>query len=167
MTPTVIWVAGHSGVGKTSLCQGILSILKYDLISTGEIIRSSYPNSNGISDNEVFKLIHDCLVKRSTNLVLIDDFPFNKNQFETWQELYPLPICVFYLFYLALSLSDKYDNFSILTGKFCKSFERTCCFNFGKTYKSLVANRLHSLLTKFIVFNSDIFRYESISKMIS
>ena len=97
MIPKVIWVAGHSGVGKSSLCQELLSLLKCDVIATGEIIRSLYPNCGEIPDSEIFKIIHDRLVKRKTNLVLIDDFPFNKNQFMAWQELYPLPLCVFYL----------------------------------------------------------------------
>ena len=97
MTPNIIWVAGHSGVRKSFLCQTLKSLLNCDVIATGEIIRSFYPNKSEISDSEIFRIIHDCLAKRKTNLVLIDDFPFNKNQFMAWWELYPSPLCVFYL----------------------------------------------------------------------
>ena len=63
MIPNVIWVAGHSGVGKSSLCQELLSLLKCDVIARGEIIRSLYPNSGEIPDSEIFKIIHDRFIK--------------------------------------------------------------------------------------------------------
>ena len=93
----VIWVTAHSGVGKSTLCRGIAEILNCDLINTGEIIRAKglYPSIT--SDGHVFNIIHERLTYRKTNLVLIDDFPYNQNQYTVWQENFPSPIQVLYL----------------------------------------------------------------------
>ena len=81
MTSQVIWITGHSGVGKSTLCRGLATILNCDCILTGEFIRSTYPQNYIVSDNEVLQFINDRLLQKQTNLVLIDDFPYNKNQF--------------------------------------------------------------------------------------
>ena len=97
MTPNVIWVTGHSGVGKSSVLHGIKSILKCDIINTGEIIRKNFPKAKSVTDSEIFKIIGCRLANRQTNLILFDNFPFNQNQFEIWNRLYKPPIQVILL----------------------------------------------------------------------
>ena len=92
-----VWITGHSGVGKTTLANGLRDILNCDLMDTGEIIRANFPPGQKIPDSEIFRIINYRLENRQTNLMIFDNFPFNENQFKTWNHCYSPPLCILYL----------------------------------------------------------------------
>lgn len=96
-----IWVLGLSGAGKTSLVNGLKSIVHCDTLNIGEILRSTYASRRildaDIPECEIFSIISNQLTKNTTNLVIVDNYPLNRYQLDIWIKCYPLPILVFFL----------------------------------------------------------------------
>ena len=82
-------------MGKTSLARNIQSLLGCDTILTGEILRKKFPFEKEVSDHIVFQLISESIAKRSTNICIIDNFPFSEKQYRAWQTCFKPPTIVF------------------------------------------------------------------------
>lgn len=96
-----IWFYGPSGSGKSTLVHSLQRLLHCDILNVGEILRANYPPrailGNNIPESEIFQIVADKMGARTTNLILVDNFPINDHQLRAWEKCYDLPIIVFLL----------------------------------------------------------------------
>ena len=98
---TFVWVCGMTCTGKTTLSKLLRNTLRCDIILVGEILRTEYSpqriSSGDINDEEFFQHIQKKINQRVTNLVIIDNFPTNWAQYNTWLKYYPTPNLILHI----------------------------------------------------------------------
>jgi len=50
-----------------------------------------------IPQAEIFGVVSDKMAQMSTNLIIVDNYPINQTQFNSWMKCYPLPLLVLFL----------------------------------------------------------------------
>ena len=110
-------------MGKTALARNIQGLLGCDTILTGEILRKKFPFEKEIPDHIVFRLISESIAKRTTNICIIDNFPYSEKQFHTWETCFKPPTIVFKIIGKhrpRVTRDDSYTHFAIRKLKFDK-----------------------------------------------
>ena len=96
-----VWIFGLSASGKTTLAQGLGNLIQCDTINVGKVLRSRYSPKRilnfDISESEIFSIVSTQISESKTNLILIDNFPINKQQLQIWEGCYSAPAIVFVL----------------------------------------------------------------------
>lgn len=91
----IVWVLGPTGVGKSLLSEGLRALLGCDVIQTGALIRNTYPTKRisqfDIPDTEIFELIKTQIINPATNLIIVDNYPINKPQLDSWYRVFTPP----------------------------------------------------------------------------
>ena len=96
-----VFICGVSGSGKSTLTELLHSSLRCDVIFTGEIIRVQYTLqqilSEEIDSEDLFSHIRKKIEQRTTNLVILDNFPFSLEQYNIWLKYFPPPILTLHI----------------------------------------------------------------------
>ena len=79
------------------LYPGIYLTLHCDVVYIEEILRSVYPSTNDVDSEDFFPHIQKKVDERSTNLIVIDNFPNNLEQYTIWRRHYPTPILTLHI----------------------------------------------------------------------
>ena len=100
-TMNSVFILGKSFAGKTTLAKNLANILHCDILPIGEILRYTFPPQRilnwDISQAEIFEIIIRKSSQMGTNLLLVDNFPINDQQFKSWILCFDLPVIVLHL----------------------------------------------------------------------
>lgn len=81
--PVVVAIAGVPGAGKTTLAAGLVGILGYDYLSTGDIARRVDGGSvadGGMADEQLFRVAFEEALRALTRPTIIDGLPRSEDQ---------------------------------------------------------------------------------------
>ena len=100
-TLSTIFICGITCSGKTTLSRFLADTLRCDVVFIGDILRAEYSPqqilTGGVHSEEFFPFIQRKVDERSTNLVILDNFPNNLEQYNLWCQYYPTPIITLHI----------------------------------------------------------------------
>ena len=96
-----IFLCGMSCSRKSTLARLLHRSLRCDVIFIGEIMHAEYTlqhiSSNEIDNEDFFSHIRKKIDERTTNLVVLDNFPDSQEQYHIWLKCYPPPIITLHI----------------------------------------------------------------------